>query len=83
VLISWLYTSKNRLHNDQPCAMKAYPLLPFDQHILGGAEGFTDTEQRSKGGASALATVEAEDEFVEVGWQVFPAESVIDVTPSA
>jgi hypothetical protein len=57
--------------------MKAYPLLPFDQHILG-AEGFTDTEQRSKGGASALATVEAEDEFVEVGWQVFPAESVID-----
>src|SRR5512144_3349422 len=51
----------------------------FDQHPVGeGAEGGADAEQRSEGGVSGATSVKAEDELVEVGWQVLPAEAVVD-----
>src|SRR3954463_3735888 len=37
-----------------------------------------DTEERAEGGVSSAASVEAEDELVEVGLEVFAAQTVID-----
>src|SRR4051812_1512735 len=37
-----------------------------------------DAEERAKGGVSSAASVEAEDELVEIGLKVFSAQAVID-----
>ena len=37
-----------------------------------------DAEERAEGGVSGAASVEAEDELVEVGLEVFAAQAVID-----
>src|SRR3954462_5049662 len=37
-----------------------------------------DTEERAEGGVSSAASVEAEDELVEIGLKVFAAQAVID-----
>src|SRR3954470_16562687 len=37
-----------------------------------------DAEERAEGGVSGAASVEAEDELVEVGLEVFPTQAVID-----
>src|SRR5215213_4611764 len=40
--------------------------------------GRGDAEERAKGGVSSAASVEAEDELVEIGLKVFSAQAVID-----
>ena len=55
-----------------------------NQHVVGdrfGADG--DGEQGAEGGVPRSASVEAEDELVEIGLQVFPAQPVIDPTGPA
>src|SRR3954467_7137014 len=37
-----------------------------------------DTEERAEGGMSGAASVEAEDELIEVGLEVFSTQAVID-----
>src|SRR5215213_2638938 len=37
-----------------------------------------DAEERAKGGVSSAASVEAEDELVEIGLKVFATQAVID-----
>src|SRR5438270_10304764 len=37
-----------------------------------------DTEERAEGGMSGAASVEAEDELIEVGLEVFATQAVID-----
>ena len=56
-------------------------LFRRNQHVVGdrfGADG--DGEQGAEGGVARSASVEAEDELVEIGLQVFPAQPVIDPT---
>src|SRR4051794_30103895 len=38
----------------------------------------SDTEERAEGGVSGAASVEAEDELVEVGLEVFATQAMID-----
>ena len=59
-------------------------LFRRNQHVVGdrfGADG--DGEHGAEGGVPRSASVEAEDELVEVGLQVFPAQPVIDPTGPA
>ena len=59
-------------------------LFRRNQHVVGdrfGADG--DGEQGAEGGVARSASVEAEDELVEIGLQVFPAQPVIDPTGPA
>ena len=41
----------------------------------------SDAEERAEGGMSGAASVEAEDELVEVGLEVFVTQAVIDAEP--
>lgn len=55
--------------------------LRSDQHVVGdrfGTDG--DVERGTKGGMRGFAAIEAEDEFVEIGLQVYLARPVIDAT---
>jgi hypothetical protein len=50
-------------------------LIPADQHLVGGRlEADGEAEETLEGGGRCVAPVEAEDELVEVGLQVPPAQ---------
>src|SRR5512143_799780 len=58
------------------------PLTPVDQHLVGGwLEAGGEAEETREGGDRRMAPIEAEDELVEVGLQVRPAQPVIDAEP--
>lgn len=54
-------------------------LVRCDQHLVGdGFDGEADGEQGAEGGVGRVPTIEAEEELVEIGLQMFFAQTVID-----
>ena len=58
--------------------------LRFDQNVVGKGGYFDgEAEERAQGGVAGLSSVEAKDELVEVGLQMFAAQPVVDAARPA